>query len=190
MKRFLIVCGILIGLQSAQAQTTDLDTIHIVKRIVMDGDTFFIYEFDEFIYQEFESKEELEEYERLVKRVKKVLPYAKLAAFRLQMMEDNLNQLKTKKARKEYIKRTEKAIKDEFMQPLKDMYVEEGKLLLKLIHRETGQTTYEILKNYRGSATTFFWSMVASKYDAKLDVTYDPIADYKIEFIIKSAKLE
>ena len=166
------------------------DTMHIMRRVIMDGDTFFIYEFDKFIFKQFQSKEELEEYEKLVKRVKKVMPYAKLAAFRLQMMEDNLNQLKTKRAKKAYIKKTEQAIKDEFMEPLQEMYVEEGLLLLKLIHRETGQTTYEVLKNYRGNATLFFWSMVAAKYDADLDVTYDPIADYQIEFIIQSCNLE
>lgn len=193
MKKLFAIIVILLTAGPLYAQTVQdnvPDTMVVMRRVIMDGDTFFIYEFDKFIFKQFQSKEEMEEYEKLVRRVKKVLPYAKLAAFRLQMMEDNLNQLKTKKAKKQYIKKTEEAIKDEFMETLQDMYVEEGLLLLKLIHRETGQTTYEILKNYRGSATLFFWSMVAAKYDADLDVTYDPIADYQIEFIIKSCKLE
>ena len=59
----------------------------------MDGDTFYVYTFDEFILKEFDNKEQKDEYLRLVRNVKKVMPYAKLAAFRLQMMEDNLNQL-------------------------------------------------------------------------------------------------
>ncbi|MBR9860100.1 DUF4294 domain-containing protein [bacterium] len=189
MKKFLLALIVLISATDLMAQSAK-DSIKIVRRVVMDGDTFYVYEFDEYIHKEFLSKEELEEYEKLVKRVKKVLPYAKLAAFRLQMMEDNLNQLKTKRAKRKYIKETEEAIKKEFMGQLKNLYVEEGKLLLKLIHRETGNTTYEILKKYRGSASTFYWGLLASYYDADIEVTYDPIKDYQIEYIIKSAKLE
>ena len=172
------------------AQVHVPDSMKIVRKVVMDGDTFYVYEFDEVIFQEFRSKEERAEYLKLVRRVKKVMPYAKLAAFRLQMMEDNLNQIKGRRARKKYIKETEKAIKEEFMSQLRNLYVEEGKLLLKLIHRETGNTTYEILKQYRGSATTFYWGMIAKTYDADIKVEYDPIEDYWIEYIIKSLNLE
>ena len=172
------------------AQVHVPDSMKIVRKVVMDGDTFFVYEFDEFIFKEFTSKEEREQYLKLVRRVKKVMPYAKLAAFRLQMMEDNLNQIRGKRARKRYIKETEAAIKEEFMGHLKNLYVEEGKLLLKLIHRETGNTTYEILKKYRGNANTFYWGMLAKTYNADIKVEYDPIEDYWIEYIIKSLKLE
>ncbi len=172
------------------AQVEVPDSMKIVRKVVMDGDTFYVYEFDELIFQEFTSKEERTEYLKLVRRVKKVLPYAKLAAFRLQMMEDNLNQIKGRRAKKKYIKETEKAIKEEFMSQLKNLYVEEGKLLLKLIHRETGNTTFEILKQYRGSATTFYWGMLAKTYNANIKVEYDPIEDYWIEYIIKSLNLE
>jgi hypothetical protein len=66
----------------------------------------------------------------------------------------------------------------------------QGKLLLKLIHRETGNTSYEILKKYRGSASTMFYGMWAKMYDADIDVKFDAIEDYQIEYIIKNAKLE
>ena len=162
----------------------------VVDLLITDGDTFFIYQFDEILLREFTSEEEKKEYLLLVRRIKRVMPYAKLAAFRLQMMEDNLNQLKTKRAKKKYIKQTEKAIKEEFIEQLKKLHVEEGKLLLKLIHRETGSTTYEILKKYRGSATTFYWGIVAETYNADIKVEYDPIRDYWIEYIIENLDLE
>lgn len=162
----------------------------LVDLLITETDTFFIYQLDQIIISDFTSDKEREEYLKLVRMVKKVLPYAKLAAFRLQMLEDNLNQIKTKRQKKKYIKETQAQIIDEFIEQLQALHIEEGKLLLKLIHRETGSTTYEILKQYRGSATTFYWAIVAQTYDSSIKVEYDPIKDYWIEYIIKSYNLE
>jgi len=79
---------------------------------------------------------------------------------------------------------------DEFKAQLKKLSSSQGKLLIKLIHRETGNTTYEILKRYRGSASTMFYGMWAKMYNADIDTKFDPIEDYQIEHIIKNAKLE
>ena len=103
---------------------------------------------------------------------------------------DNLNQLTSAKAKKKYIKATEDAIKDEFLSHLKNLSLKQGKLLIKLIHRETGNTSYEILKKYRGSASTMFYGIWAKFYNADIDTKFDPIDDYQIEYIIKNAKLE
>lgn len=189
MRKLIFILLAFVGL-SGFAQTVSPDSTILVRKIVMDGDTFYVYSFDEFILKEFTSKEEQEKYLRLVRNVKKVMPYAKLAAFRLQMMEDNLQQLSSKKAKKKYIKATEDAIIEEFKEQLENLSVTQGKLLIKLIHRETGNTTYEILKKYRGSASTMFYGLWAKMYDAEIDVKFDPIEDYQIEYIIKNAKLE
>ncbi len=174
----------------SSAQLASADSAVMMRKMFMDGDTFYVYSFDEFILKEFNTNKEKEDYLKLVRNVKKVMPYAKLAAFRLQMMDDNLNQLYSKRAQKKYIKATESAIKDEFISQLKELSISQGKLLIKLIHRETGNTTFEILKKYRGSASTFFYGMWAKMYSANIDIKYDPIQDYQIEYIIKNAKLE
>lgn len=166
------------------------DSIIVVRKEIFNGDTIIVQTLDEYILKELNGDESREKYLKLVHNVKKTLPYAKLAAFRLQMMEDNLNMLTTKRAKEKYIKETEKAIKAEFMSQLKNLTLSQGKLLLKLIHRETGKNTYEILKGYRGSATTFYWGALAKYYDADLKVEFDPIEDYQIEYIIKVYKLE
>ena len=189
MKKILVSLLLLVGYSSI-AQTVHPDSAIVARKFFMDGDTFYVYSFDEFILKEFNSKEEQEKYLRLVRNVKKVMPYAKLAAFRLQMLEDNLNQLSTKKAKKKYIKATEDAIKDEFMESLKSLSRTQGMLLIKLIHRETGNTTFEILKKYRGNASTMFYGLWAKMYNADIDVKFDPIEDYQIEYIIKNTKLE
>ena len=91
--------------QIAYAQNNEeSDTSMILRKVVMDGDTFYLYSFNQFTLKEFNSKKDRDAYIKLVRNVKKVMPYAKLAAFRLQMMDDNLNQLPSKRAKKKYIK--------------------------------------------------------------------------------------
>ncbi len=133
---------------------------------------------------------EKEDFNKLYRWVRKALPYAKLAAFRLQLMEDNLNLLTSEKAKKKYIKQCERSIKKQFMDDLKNLYVEEGKILLKLIHRETGKTSFDIMKNYGGTIETVFYQAMAKTYNANMKATYDPVIDYQIEEIIKSLEIE
>jgi hypothetical protein len=106
------------------------------------------------------------------------------------MIEDNLNQLKTKRAKDKYIKQHEKALKEDFEKQLENLSVTQGLLLMKLIHRETGSTTYEILKKYRGSAKAMMWQTFAKFYGSDTKGTYDPLEDYQIEYIIRSLEIE
>ena len=122
--------------------------------------------------------------------VKKVLPYAKIAGFRFQLMEQNLQMLPTEKAREEYLKRTEEAIKEQFMDDLVGLTVSQGKLLIKLIHRETGKDTYTLLKTYRGKLTAWYWQGLAKVFTADLTNEYNPIEDWQIEQIIKELGFE
>jgi uncharacterized protein (UPF0335 family) len=129
-------------------------------------------------------------YQKLVRDVKRVLPYAKVAGFRFQLMEQNLQMLPTDKARKAYLKRTEEAIKDQFMDDLVNLTVTQGKLLIKLIHRETGKDTYTLLKTYRGNLTAIYWQGLALVFTADLKNEYNPVEDWQIEKIIKDLGIE
>ena len=129
-------------------------------------------------------------YQRLVYNVKKALPYAKLAAFRYQMLEQNLQLLPTEKARKAYLKKTEANIKDQFMETLKGWTVSQGKILIKLIYRETGRTTYDLLESYRGNFTAYFWQGLTKFYGGNLKDEYNPIEDWQVEQIIKQLGFE
>lgn len=157
---------------------------------VVDGDTIPIFLFDEVYLKTLPTEEEQKRYKKLVRDVKIALPYAKLAAFRLQMMEDNLSMMKSSRAKKKYINQCEKAIKEEFMNDLKNLTISQGKLLLKLIHRETGKTTYEILSKYQGKLEPLFWNSMAAMYGASTKDSYDVILDYQIEEIIKKLEIE
>ncbi len=153
---------------------------------VVDGDTIVIYNLPTFTKIDAKDTVAMRKFRKLVRDVRRALPYAKMAAFRLQLMEQNLALMEDKKQRKAYIKETEKAIKDQFMDDLTKLTITQGKILVKLIHRETGQTTYELLKDYKGSAGTFFWQTLAKTFGSNLKQEYDPVEDYQIEMIIKS----
>lgn len=93
---------------------------------------------------------DLRRYRKLVDAVKKVYPIAKVAKARMADMEEELCRLPTKKAQKEYIRQVYHQIKDEYTPVLKHMTRTQGKVLLKLIDRETEYTAYEVLKEFRG----------------------------------------
>jgi Domain of unknown function (DUF4294) len=195
--RTIAVCFVLLFSRLVCAQEQPADTARWKDAMVKIGyevignDTISVYLLKKYNFEtESTTKEEKEELRRLIRDIKKVLPYAKLAAFRLQLMEDNLNLLTSEREKKKYVKACEKSIKEQFMDDLKNMTVTQGKLLLKLIHRETGKSTWDIMSNYRGGLETLFWQAMAKTYDADMKDTYDPVVDYKIEEIIKSLEIE
>lgn len=167
----------------------DADAQKIIRYEYVDGDSIPVYEFSEVTYSELDDAETKKKYLLLIYNIKIVLPYAKMAAFRLQLMEDNLRQLKGKE-RKEYLKASEKAFKEEFTGFLKNMPRSRGVLLTKLLYRETGKTAYEILDAFTNGFETFLWSTTAQVFGGDLKDTFDPMEDYQIEHIIKGLQLE
>lgn len=178
--------------QQSPIDTSKVDTSVVRVGYQIDGkDTISVYLQKKFSYKgETITKEQKDAFLYLAYNVKKALPYAKLAAFRLQIMEDNLNLMTSEREKKRYVKDCEKAIKKQFMADLKNMTMDQGKILLKLIHRETGKTTWDIMTNYRGGLESLFWQAVAKSYNADMKETYDPVVDYQIEEIIKTLEIE
>ncbi|NPA35931.1 MAG: DUF4294 domain-containing protein [Chlorobi bacterium] len=133
----------------------------------------------------FKSKREYRRYSRLVRNIKKTLPYARLAAKKLHEIDAHMQTLKTDKERKEYLKEAEKQLFAEFEQPLRHLTVSQGFLLIRLIDRETGDTTYNLIKEYKSGFAAFFWQSVARLFGSNLKADYDPEGDEKmIEHII------
>lgn len=160
------------------------------NKLLAQQDSMKQYTLPLFIVEAQKDPEYEKRYQRLIRDVKKVLPYAKMAGFRFQLMEQNLQTLPTEKARKEYLKRTEEAIKEQFMDDLVDLTVSQGKILIKLIHRETGKDTYTLLKEYRGGFTALYWQGLARVFSADLKNEYNPVEDWQIEQIIKTLGFE
>ena len=148
-------------------------------------DSIRVYNLPQFIVEAQKDPEYQRKYEKLVRDVKKSLPYAKIAAFRFQLMEQNLQTLPSARARNEYLKRTEESIKEQFMDDLVNLSISQGKLLIKLIYRETGKDTYTLLKTYRGSFTAWYWQGLAKVFTADLKNEDNPVEDWQVEQIIK-----
>ncbi|MFI5222071.1 MAG: DUF4294 domain-containing protein [Bacteroidia bacterium] len=153
-------------------------------------DSVKIFVLPAFIVQAQKDPEYEIRYQKLVRDVKKAYPYAKLVGFRLQLLEQNLQMLQTEKARKEYLLKSEKSIKDQYYRELVNLTVTQGKILIKLIYRETGRDTYSIIKEYRGNISAWFWQGISKIYTINLKKEYNPVEDWQIEQIIKSMGFE
>lgn len=115
-------------------------------------------------------------YLKLVARVKKVLPLARLAGERMRVYESQMAG-KTKEERKRMMKQVEKDIRREFEDDVKRLTWSEGQILLKLIDRETGMVSYDLIKYFRGGFTAFIFQGVAKLFSQDLKDDFDPVKD-------------
>lgn len=113
------------------------------------------------------------EHARMVHNLKKVYPYAQLARQKLAEMDAEFALITDSKAKKAYIKRMEKELFREFEQPLRKLTISQGRMLIKLIDRETGRTGYQIVKELKGGFAAFFWQSVALIFDSSLKTEFD-----------------
>ncbi|WP_459212440.1 DUF4294 domain-containing protein [Aquimarina rhabdastrellae] len=136
----------------------------------------------------FKDKYERRRYLILRRKTRKVYPYAKLAADRLTKLNERLEKIKSKGARRRYIKRVQKYIEGEFTAELKKMTRTEGQILVKLVHRQTGKTMFDLVKQYRSGWSAFWYNSTASLFDISLKRKYNPLEieeDYWIEDILQ-----
>jgi hypothetical protein len=129
---------------------------------------------------------DMRRYSRLVYNLKKVYPYAKIAKKKLEELNVRFETLKSDKEKKEYVKQVESEMWDQFSGQIKDLTDKQGLLLIKLIDRETGQSSYELVRELRGSFRTFFYQTLARIYGMNLKAKYDPEGEDKaIEEILR-----
>jgi hypothetical protein len=153
------------------------------------GDTVYYVRLREVVVRaprKFKGKAEERQYWKLVYNVKKVYPYAKLAGKKLHDLNEQYLELDLEKDRKAYSKQVEESLKAEFESELRKLTVSQGRILLRLVDRETGNTTFEILKDFRGSLPAVFWQTIAKIFGSNLKTRYDPSSgeDKTIEQII------
>lgn len=136
------------------------------------------------------SKEDRVRYLILKRRTIKVYPYAKLAAERLVELNSRLETLKRKSDQRRYAKIIQKYIEEEFSEELKKLTRKEGQILVKLIHRQTGQTTFQLIKELRSGWRAFWFNNTARLFDISLKEEFNPLKvseDYLIEDILERA---
>lgn len=138
----------------------------------------------------FPNEEARKQYLILRNRVRKVYPYAKMAADRLYVMEQTMDTMKNNRTKKTYVKRTQKYIEDRFTDELKQLSRSQGRILVKLIHRQTGRTAFNLVKELRNGWNAFWYNNTAWLYDISLKSEYNPAEveeDYWIEEILLRA---
>lgn len=136
------------------------------------------------------TKKQAKRYNHLAYKVKKVYPYAQLAAAKLKEYETELAKVESDKERRKIMKKVEEALKDQYGEELKNLTVSQGAILLKLIDRQTGKTSYELVKEMRGSFSVACWQGVARIFGHNLKSEYDAEGDDQmIEHIIKRLEL-
>jgi hypothetical protein len=126
----------------------------------------------------------------LKRRVYKTYPYAKIASEKLVAMNTMMAKLKTEKEKKKYFKIAEKYLTDEFEAKLKKLSRKDGQILVKLINRQTGSTTFELIKDLKSGWKAFWSNNTAKLFDINLKTEYQPydvLEDFNIESILLTA---
>ncbi|RNC86534.1 MAG: DUF4294 domain-containing protein [Winogradskyella sp.] len=178
----------------AQIQPIETDSI-AEKYLIIEGDSIprrFI-DLEEVLVMprmKLATRDERIRYYILKRKTKKVYPYAKLASERLTELRKRLDELPKKRQKKKYAKRIQKYIEGEFSAELKKLTKTEGQILIKLIHRQTGKTAFQLIKELRNGWRAFWFNNTASLFDISLKREYEPLEveeDFLIEDILLRA---
>lgn len=136
----------------------------------------------------FKNRTERRTYLILQRKTKKVWPYAVLASERLTQLNERLNSIESKSKKRKYTRIVQNYIEDEFTEELKKLTKTEGQILVKLMYRQTGETTFDVVKELKSGWRAFWYNTTASLFNISLKETYDPLnvkEDYYIEHILR-----
>ena len=109
----------------------------------------------------------------LRKRVRDVWPYVKIAVDEYNSIQDTAQYFTNKRQKKKYIKQRQNELANQFEKQLRDLSLSRGQILIKLIHRETGKTAYEIIRELRGGINAFIWNAAGGAYELDLKTEFD-----------------
>lgn len=128
-------------------------------------------------------------YWRTVRNIRIVYPYAEMANQTISDLNKELESITSKKKRRKLIRREYKGLMKAYKEPMMKLQISQGKLLMRLIDRETGSSSYNHLKELKGSTTAFFWQAVASMFGTSLKSEYKPESrDWMVEEILERMK--
>ena len=178
-----------------QAQLPKIDHVKAEDYFIIEGDTIIRSEIElkeVIVFQplKFISYDEAKRYILLRQRTFRVYQYAKLAADRLNILTERLNQINSKRKKRKYLRLIEDFIYNEFELELRKLSRSQGKILIKLIHRQTGNTTHQLVKELRNGWRALIYQTTASLFKLSLKDTYNPkevYEDYLIEDILQRA---
>ena len=190
MPRRAKALGIMITLMLFIGRSAVAQESKVLPAIIVNGDTIpVIWLRDVWVFDKgnAQSIAERARYSKLIRNVLKVYPLAKEAAKRMSFVESELKKISDPKIQEYYTNMYEKHLKKEFTPVLKQLTYSQGKILIKLIDRETSETSYALVKRFRGNFEAFIWQSFASLFGISLKTQYDPEGtDQEIEDIVKA----
>lgn len=184
---FFLLCFVAAQAQVVPKETEKTDPILVENDSIL-SDTILLPEI--IISKEKLSLEDKKQFLILQNRVYKTYPYAKLASERLVALRKGMSFLKTNKEKKKYFKIVENYLTNEFEEKLKKLSRKQGQILVKLIHRQTGITTYELVSDLKNGWKAFWANTTARVFDINLKTKYQPFEvneDFLIETILVRA---
>jgi hypothetical protein len=193
MKPFLTILLLILSINNLKAQEIKKDSTVIYYLIGNDSILRTSLDLEEVVITGVKSTKEDEDRKKfllLQQRVIKVYPYAKLAADNLTRLNLNMDKFKTEREKKKYFKIVEGYLENEFEGQLKKLSRKQGQILVKLIYRQTGQSTYALVKDLKSGWKAFWASNTAKVFDIDLKTEYDPFVvteDFLIESILLKA---
>ena len=190
---YIFLVGVICGAQIPKEYKTQQKDSTATYYYIVQGDTIprEYIDLEEVVLLNklsFNNKVDRRRYLILRRKTRKVYPYAKLASERLLTMTKRLQTIKKKRQASKYTKRIQKYIEQEFSEKLKKLTKTEGQILVKLIHRQTGTTAYDLVKELRTSWRAFWYNTTASLFNISLKQKYTPFSveeDYLIEDILE-----
>lgn len=198
MKHFFLILSILLFGLNLNAQiilhgdelrdTERMKRTEVVPGIIRSPDTILIVRHNPIVIMPpfvFTTERQRARYDKLVYNVKKVWPYAKIIKRVYAQLTDSLSKIDNEEDQKAYIKSQEKLLRAQFEDQLVKLSITQGRILIKLVDRETGSTTYEVLKELKGSFSAFIFQGIARLFGSNLKSEYDALEEDKmIEDII------
>ncbi len=181
MRRGVFILFLILLFAIAHGQERDSAVVNM--GMVQDGDTLIFKNIKEVVVfpdREFKNKRQYRRYSRYVQKVKKVYPLAVEARELLKEYEPRYYALEDQRDRRKLMKELEKELLDEHKEELKKWSMSDGRILLKLINRETERTPYSLIKDFRGGFSATFWQTIAKLFRNDLKDGYDPEGDDKM----------
>lgn len=169
------------------AQQDESDGFRFLRFEIVGNDTIPICDLDEVLVtaSRFRTKEQEEEYQRLKRNIVKVYPYAQRAIALIKQVESTTADLERRRDRKRYLHALEDELEGQFKEDLKKLSVSQGKVLLKMIERETGRPFYQLVKEFKNPISAMFWQSMGKSFGYDLKEGYNPAMYRDMEQLLR-----
>ncbi|MBS1624892.1 MAG: DUF4294 domain-containing protein [Bacteroidetes bacterium] len=183
MKR--LISSLVLAMMACAAVAAQRDTTSRISGMIPDATKDTTIELHQVNYITFKNKDDQMEYWKDISRIRVVLPYVRASKKLYAQLQDEKSN-DSRRGYRHFRKDLEKDMKAKFEKELKDLTISQGKVMVKLINRETGNNCYKIIKDVKGGFSAFTWQIVARHYSYDLKEEYDPHKEWILELAIKA----